>query len=964
MASFTIASLNLQGFNQGEDMARHICDNLLVDVLFIQESWLTPDLLHQLCFISSDYLMYGVSAMTDTVSVGPLYGRPYGGLATLIHTKHKKYIVNHICSERFNIILIGSLALVNVYLPSIINADTCFLFNSLLDDIVTKLDSLQFTNLVFGGDLNCGPVIKFKRAWDILSSKLSRFSLCHVAHAPNAYTFCQDKLGYYSCIDHFFTDFTDSSALKVDHIDVIDDHVNMSDHLGIILFLNGDLSKLFIEPIITPNEAISPPKVVSLNWDLADINKYYDLTRVSLTPILTLLNYCHNYEDLYLNNNCSVVDLINSVYTDITCALVAAGREAVPVHLINPRKFWWDQALSAAKELAQRTHNSWVTAGKPRNGPIFLARNQAKYNYRLQIKNGKNKSKTLVTDRLSSDLCSKNSKRFWKTWKSKFKIKDRSPTINGLSDDDTIANLFAKTIKMTSTPNSPHKNIDFKATFINKISNMHSDNQPIVFDVGIVDKCISSLKKGKAPDFDGLTAEHFQLAHPCLPAIISKLFNLILSSGNVPSAFGHGLSFPIPKGSNRTLSASVDDFRVITICPVLSKIFELCLLPFIESFLKTSPRQFGFKKGTGCNFATHTLKGTVDFFTNKQSNVNVCSLDLAKAFDKLNHFALFSNLLDRGVPKSVISVMSDWFSRTFTCVMWNGVKSLPVPLFSGIRQGGILSPFFFAVYVDKLFVLLENSKLGCFVNGYCVNALMYADDLIVVALTIADLRLLLDICSSFFDEIDMPINFAKSKCIRFGSRFNSDCADIYLNGVILSWVSRLKYLGVTVIAGKHLTCDFAEARHKFFGSFNTIYGRIGSTGSVSLLLFLLASICTPILLFGTEASLGFNKKEFDRICFAYNKAWSKIFHSFDKSVIRSCQFFCGYLPIEYQLDLRSLIFTKSLSWYPDPGLSRLFNYFSFDNRLCEKYDIVDTDSISIIKSKVRQHFELPFENCL
>jgi len=84
-------------------------------------------------------------------------------------------------------------------------------------------------------------------------------------------------------------------------------------------------------------------------------------------------------------------------------------------------------------------------------------------------------------------------------------------------------------------------------------------------------------------------------------------------------------------------------------------------------------------------------------------------------------------------------------------------------LCSGIRQGWIFSPLPFAVYVDKLFVLLENLRVGCFVNGYCVNALTYADDLIVITLTVSDLRLLLNICSLFFDAIDMPINFVKSK---------------------------------------------------------------------------------------------------------------------------------------------------------------------------------------------------------
>ena len=101
-----------------------------------------------------------------------------------------------------------------------------------------------------------------------------------------------------------------------------------------------------------------------------------------------------------------------------------------------------------------------------------------------------------------------------------------------------------------------------------------------------------------------------------------------------------------------------------------------------------------------------------------------------------------------------------------TVVSWMNHASLPVRLLSGVRQGGILSPFLFAVYVDDLLHLLSASKIGCFINGYCLNSIMYADDLILIALSIADLRKLLNICIVFFDKVDMPINYSKSKCMR------------------------------------------------------------------------------------------------------------------------------------------------------------------------------------------------------
>jgi len=81
-------------------------------------------------------------------------------------------------------------------------------------------------------------------------------------------------------------------------------------------------------------------------------------------------------------------------------------------------------------------------------------------------------------------------------------------------------------------------------------------------EIGIeaVYKCIASLKRGKTPKISSLTAEHVEFAHPSIVMIVSKLFKIMLNKGLVPDGFGFGLSFPIPKVPNKTVTASVEDF--------------------------------------------------------------------------------------------------------------------------------------------------------------------------------------------------------------------------------------------------------------------------------------------------------------------------------------------------------------------------------------------------------------------
>ena len=144
------------------------------------------------------------------------------------------------------------------------------------------------------------------------------------------------------------------------------------------------------------------------------------------------------------------------------------------------------------------------------------------------------------------------------------------------------------------------------------------------------------------------------------------------------------------------------------------------------------------------------MKQTVDYFTSRESNVCVGVLDLSKAFDRINHVMLFSDLLGRGVPTCVIYILINWYDKTSTRVMWDGFLSLPVLLKSGVRQGGILSPPFFTLYVNGLFKSLESSTLGCFIDGFCVNSLMYADVLILVASNSQIYKICLNFVKNFY----------------------------------------------------------------------------------------------------------------------------------------------------------------------------------------------------------------------
>ena len=83
----------------------------------------------------------------------------------------------------------------------------------------------------------------------------------------------------------------------------------------------------------------------------------------------------------------------------------------------------------------------------------------------------------------------------------------------------------------------------------------------------------------------------------------------------------------------------------------------------------------------------------------------------------------------------------------------------------GVKQGGVLSPLMFSVYIDNLLTLLSNARVGCYLGDVLCGALEYADDIVLLAPTLSALRVLLRECEVFGHEFNVLFNSSKSKAI-------------------------------------------------------------------------------------------------------------------------------------------------------------------------------------------------------
>ena len=275
------------------------------------------------------------------------------------------------------------------------------------------------------------------------------------------------------------------------------------------------------------------------------------------------------------------------------------------------------------------------------------------------------------------------------------------------------------------------------------------------------------------------------------------------------------------------------------------KLFEMHILQYLEEKVFFNSRQFGFKRQTSTTDACLILKETVNKYITKGGKSFCLFVDLSKAFDNIDNFRLGKLLLKRNIPPDIVLFIMFYLRNQTARIVWNGAKGSYRRIERGVRQGDMLSPFLFKLYIDDVLEEISRKGVGCKLGILRINILAYADDLVLIADNQKNLDDLYRVLDEKMQQLRLCINKAKSKAMIFThSKRPGRPNEIVMGSDTFEVVTQYKYLGHTIQDNLHDLKDAEFRLNSFYGKFNWVFRNFKHT-SLDVLIFLFNAYCSP-----------------------------------------------------------------------------------------------------------------------
>lgn len=760
--SIRFVSFNCRSVKRSINEIKELC--LSYDIILLQEHWLFPFELDYLTGISEDFYAYSKSAMDPESNV--VKGRPYGGTAILFR-KCLLPVINCITVDSPRITAVNltvdinsrstAILIASVYMP--VDDDV---FDDEFEFVCGALSAMMVdTNVnhfIFAGDFN----FRFlTNRHSFIMNSLSDYNVKCADQTyllPDSFTYVSDVHNTTSWLDHVLV-----NSQLLNNIDNMCVNYNSiaSDHKPVIFNVRA-VAHSQLQPAADDSDSLIVP-----DWDACT---YLELSNYAahldqLLALVTVPDHC--------GDTCSNINhmcILDNYYRQVTDCLKTAMYVNIPVKKCKKSQFCvagWNDMVEEKHVAARLAFVDWVNAGKPRYGYIFDIMKVTRAKFKLAFRYCKQNEDMLKCDAIAQDFLSRSGD-FWKKVKksTNSKMTKFANTVNGVDGDIAIANMWKESFESLYNSNlasvSSNETNETRAGL--QFSNEHGN---YVISVDDLVKATAKIKNRKACGPDGIPSEAIKYGGRLLITHLSLAFNMFLTHSYLPADMICTTFVPLLKNKSGDIS-DINNYRAIALSNAISKFFEDIILDSLHQYDNDDDMyQFGFKAGHSTTMGCHVLKRVIDYYRSNGSYVFTCFLDLTKAFDRVNHDTLFRKLAELNFPKNIIQLIMFWYKNQQVNVRWKNSITGFFHMSNGTRQGSVLSPYLFGIYMREVSYATTSSGVGCFVGSLSCNIILYADDIVLLAPSWRALQKLINICVQVTAGLDMVFNANKSVSMIF-----------------------------------------------------------------------------------------------------------------------------------------------------------------------------------------------------
>lgn len=368
-------------------------------------------------------------------------------------------------------------------------------------------------------------------------------------------------------------------------------------------------------------------------------------------------------------------------------------------------------------------------------------------------------------------------------------------------------------------------------------------SQPFSLDELVA--AVKKLKNNKACGLDRISAETIKAGGAPMNQLLLHIINTAWTQGKVPEDWSAGLITPVFKKGDKL---DPGNYRAITLLSIPGKVFCRMILNRIQDTIEDylTEEQCGFRRARGTSDAVFIARQIFEKAKERRVPIHWNFVDFKAAFDTIWREALWKCLRSIGVESKMVNLIETMYEQTKCAIIVNGKMSEWFKVGVGVRQGCLLSPALFNLFLEFVMKGLRQLDSGVQMGNTCINNIRYADDTTLLDLVFEKLQVTTDELDKACKKWGMKINPAKCKIM------TDDPRDITLNNIPIEKVKEFVFLGSNIPSVEE---DVKRRTRLAAWSFGRLKNSIWTNHDISrsLKIRIYKSLILPIATYGSES---------------------------------------------------------------------------------------------------------------